>query len=33
MYSEIPGAGTQNVTVTATAGTLANVVILVFKIS
>jgi hypothetical protein len=33
MYSEIPGAGTQDVTVTATAGTLANVVILVFKIS
>ena len=33
MYTEIPGAGTQNITVTATAGNLANVVILVFKIS
>lgn len=30
MYSETPGAGTKNITVTTTAGTIANVVITAF---
>lgn len=32
MYTEIPGAGTQNLTVTSTSGTPANVVIIVCKL-
>jgi len=32
-YTETPGAATQNITVTTSGGSLANVVILVFKIS
>ena len=31
-YSEIPGAGTQNITVTTSAGTLSNVSIIVLKL-
>jgi hypothetical protein len=31
MYTEIPGAGTQNITVTTSAGSLTNVVIIVMK--
>ncbi len=32
MYTEVPGAATQNITVTSTASTLSNVVIMVMKI-
>lgn len=32
MYSEVPGAGTQNITVTATLGTISNVKIVVQKL-
>jgi hypothetical protein len=33
MYTEVPGAATQNITVTTSAGTLANVVITVLKMN